>query len=98
MIRGWFVGEFKPTCLATQDVEVAVKRYSAGDSEPRHHHKVATEITFVVSGEIEMNGTRYKEGDIVTVEPGESVEFRAISDSINVVVKVPGAKDDKYAG
>lgn len=98
MKKGWFVGDFYPTCLTTQNVEVAVKRYSAGDSEPKHYHKVATELTFVVSGEIEMNGSRFVEGDIVTVEPWESVEFKAITDSINVVVKMPGAKDDKYLG
>lgn len=98
MKKGWFVGDFNPSCLATQDVEVAVKRYSAGDSEPRHYHKLATELTFVVSGEIEMNGSRFVEGDIVTVEPWESVEFRAVTDSINVVVKIPGAKNDKYLG
>ena len=98
MKKGWFVGDFHPTCLATQNVEVAVKRYSAGDSEPKHHHRLATELTFVVSGQIEMNGIRFIEGDIITVEPNEAVEFKAVTDSINVVVKMPGAKDDKYLG
>ena len=27
MINGWFVGNFEPTLLKTNDIEVAVKRY-----------------------------------------------------------------------
>ena len=27
MIKGWFVGNFKPSVYTSQDVEVAVKRY-----------------------------------------------------------------------
>lgn len=94
--KGWFVGDFEPTCLRTQDVEVAVKRYRKGDGEKSHHHKIATELTFVVEGVVSMNGEIFSKGDIVLVEPGESVSFEAIEDSINVVVKVPGAKNDKY--
>ncbi len=31
MVKGWFVGNFNPTVLSTNDVEVAVKKYKAGD-------------------------------------------------------------------
>ena len=31
MIKGWFVGNFEPTLLKTNDVEVAVKEYRKGD-------------------------------------------------------------------
>jgi len=48
--KGWFVGKFHPTLIDTNDVEVAIKHYRAGDAEPRHHHRVATEITAIVSG------------------------------------------------
>lgn len=96
MHRGWFVGYFSPTMYRTKDVEVAVKYYQAGDSEASHHHRIATELTVVVSGEIEMNGVRFTPGDIVTVEPGEICRFEAISDAVSVVVKLPGASDDKY--
>ena len=94
--KGWFVGDFQPTCLVTQNAEIAVKRYKAGEHERSHHHKIATELTFVVSGRVKMNGVEYVEGDIILMEPGESTDFLAITDSTNVVVKVPGAKHDKY--
>ncbi len=61
MVKGWFVGNFEPTVIKTNDVEVAVKKYKAGDYEPAHYHKIATEVTVIVSGEVEMNGVRYTE-------------------------------------
>lgn len=98
MVKGWFVGDFDPVVLKTSDVEVAVKRYQAGDQEGCHYHKVATEITVFVSGEAEMVGKHWKGGDIVVLEPGEASSFRALTDVVSVVVKFPGAKDDKYWG
>jgi quercetin dioxygenase-like cupin family protein len=96
MKGGWFVGDFEPSLLKTEAVEVAVKTYKSGDYESAHYHKIAVELTVVVSGEVEMNGEIYKAGDIIVIEPGESTDFRAITDAVNTVVKIPGAKDDKY--
>jgi uncharacterized cupin superfamily protein len=96
MIRGWFVGSFVPTSYSTKDCEVAFKEYKAGDSEDKHYHKVATEITMVVSGEVSMNGKFFTKGEIIVVNPGETVEFKAITDASNIVVKVPCIKGDKY--
>jgi hypothetical protein len=33
MTRGWFVGDFAPTLYRTDAVEVAVKHFTAGESE-----------------------------------------------------------------
>jgi quercetin dioxygenase-like cupin family protein len=98
MKKGWFVGNFEPSLYKTEDVEVAIKRYKAGDHEDRHFHKIATEITIIISGEVEINKHRYKKGDMIVVEPSESVDFKAIADAITAVVKIPGALDDKYKG
>lgn len=96
MVKGWFIGNFEPTVIKTDDVEVAVKKYRAGDYEPAHYHKIATEVTVIVIGEVEMNGIRYSEGDIIVIEPNESTDFRVIKDTITTVVKYPGAANDKY--
>jgi len=98
MTGGWFVGGFKPTIINTNDVEVAVKRYEKGDYEERHYHKIATEVTVVVSGRIRMNGEEFISGDIIIIDPGESTDFEALEDTVNTVVKFPGAYDDKYLG
>ena len=52
MIGGWFVGDFEPSVIRTKDFEVAVKKYKAGDKEARHIHKVATELTVIISGKV----------------------------------------------
>ena len=98
MIKGWFVGNFDPTLIKTNEVEVAVKKYKAGDSEETHYHKIATEITVVVSGRIRMNGKEYVAGDIIVMEPGEATDFEALEDTSCTGVKYPGANNDKYLG
>ena len=98
MVKGWFVGDFAPTAYATKDCEVAVKRYNAGDREELHHHKIATEISLVLTGQVRMMGRVWKEGDIIVLEPGTATDFEAVTDAVNVVVKVPGAPEDKYMG
>jgi len=96
MIKGWFIGNIQPSVFVTEDVEVAVKRYTKGDYEDKHYHKIATEITVIVEGEVRMGGIDYKEGDIILVEPGESVDFFCYTDCVTTVVKIPGALNDKY--
>lgn len=96
MTRGWFVGDFEPTSFKTKDCEAGFKKYKAGDKEAKHLHKIATELTLITSGVVIMNGIKYKEGDIIVMEPGEATDFEAVTDSTNVVIKVPSVKGDKY--
>jgi len=98
MTNGWFIGDFIPTLFNTQDVEVAVKKYQKGDVDPKHYHKKATEITVIVSGRVKMNGVEYNAGSIIIIEPFEATDFEALEDTVNTVVKLPGAKNDKYLG
>ncbi|MCL9657974.1 hypothetical protein L2088_24990 [Pseudomonas protegens] len=96
MIGGWFVGAFKPSVFNTDSCEVALKRYAKGDNEKAHYHKISTEITLVVEGEVLMSGKVYKKGDIIVLKPGEITDFNALTDAVNVVVKIPGTLNDKY--
>jgi quercetin dioxygenase-like cupin family protein len=98
MVKGWFVGNFDPTLIRTNDVEVAVKEYSKGDYEDRHYHKISTEITVISSGRVRMNGVEYVKGDIIVIEPNQSTDFEVLEDTITTVVKYPGANNDKYMG
>ena len=96
MIGGWFIGNITPCVFSTPDVEVAVKKYRKGDYDAKHYHKLATEITLIVSGKVQMNGVEYKEGDILVIEPLEATDFLVLEDTITTVVKIPGATNDKY--
>ena len=96
MIKGWFIGDFEPTLFPSKDFEVAIKRYKKGDYEQSHVHKISTEYTIIVSGEVEINGLYYSEDDIIVIEPGEYVDFMSHTDVITCVVKTPSSKNDKY--
>ena len=38
----------------------------------------------------------YFQNEIIKINPGEITDFRAITDVITLVVKIPGANNDKY--
>lgn len=96
MIKGWFIGDFEPSLYKTNDVEVGVKYYKEGDYEPSHFHKIATEFTVILDGRVEMNGNIYESGSILKILPNESTDFKALTNVKTVVVKIPGASNDKY--
>lgn len=98
MKLGWFVGNFEPSLYKTNDVEVAVKRYEKGDSEETHHHRIATEITVIVSGKVRMNDLILESGDILVIPPFHATDFEALEDTTTTVTKMPGANNDKYLG
>lgn len=96
MRGGWFVGNFEPSVLKLAECEIAVKRYRAGDREAAHVHRLATELTLIVSGRVTMNDEAFGEGDIIELAPGEAGEFRALEDAVTVVVKSPSVPSDKH--
>jgi len=96
MVKGWFIGPFTPSVFQTDRFELAIKSYSANDTEPSHYHLVSTEITAIISGSVEMAGIELKSGDIIIIEPGEPTSFTAKSDATTVVVKFPACHNDKY--
>jgi hypothetical protein len=95
-IKGWFIGDFEPTLLPSKDFEVSVKRYKSGDYEVSHTHKVSTEYTIIISGDVNMNGIIYQQDDIMIIKPNEYTDFRCLTDVVTCVVKTPCTKNDKY--
>lgn len=95
-IRGWFFGAFKGALVETEEFEFAIKKYEAGDFEAKHHHKIATEYTFIISGKVKMNDVEYWANDIIIIEPGESTNFLALEKTTTCCIKYPGAPNDKY--
>jgi len=93
---GWFVGNFVPSIFPTDDVEVSIKRYKAGDYDPIHYHKEADEITMIVSGTVTMFGAIYEADQIIWIEKGDQTDFLAMTDAVTCVIKLPCVKGDKY--
>lgn len=96
MKGGWFAGDFSPVVVPSKDFEVAVKHYPAGAKEPKHHHKIAQEVTVISAGTVRMNGVVYNEGAIIVLDPGDSTDFEAITAATTVVLKTPSVAGDKY--
>jgi anti-sigma factor ChrR (cupin superfamily) len=93
---GWFIGNFEPTLFPTEQFEVALKTYHAGDCDAPHVHKKATEFTLVVKGIIKLNGNIFQEGDIIQLDKNEPSNFSVIEDAVTFIVKIPCVKNDKY--
>jgi anti-sigma factor ChrR (cupin superfamily) len=93
---GWFIGNFSPTILSSNDVECSIKKYKKGDSDPRHKHIIADEITIIITGKVSMNSVEYIADDIIHIEKEEMTNFIALEDTITCVIKIPCAIGDKY--
>ena len=94
--RGWIIGNFEPNIFRTKDFEVMVRYYKEGDIEEQHVHKIADEVTVIVSGRFKMNGEILTAGDIIHLEPGDSTDFECVEDGATTVVKRPSVMGDKY--
>ena len=96
--RGWLIGNFEPSLLKSEDIEVAIQAYEAGNEESQHYHKVGTEISIMVSGTASFNEKILNEGEGVIINPKEANIFKAISDCKVLVIKYPSDANDKYLG
>jgi hypothetical protein len=93
--KGWFLGNFVPTFVATEDFEVAFKVFKAGEIEHAHKQLVATEITLFTNGIGLINNHTFSRGDIIQIEAGEVADFRAVTDCELVCIKMPSIPLDK---
>ena len=97
-VGGWFIGNFSPTLEANPHMEVCLKRYPAGATEPVHYQVNATEYTLVISGRCRIGAIEVGPDEIVRIPPGEAAGFVALEDVVLVAVKTPSIPDDKVAG
>jgi hypothetical protein len=95
MTLGWFVGNFSPSLYQNEFVEVGVKKFSKGETEPMHYQLTATEWTCVLTGRIRIGDLTFEENDIAEIPPLESADFEALEDCVLVVVKSPSIPSDK---
>ena len=95
-VKGWVVGNFSPALIKTDKIEFAIKKYNTNDLEAKHVHKIAKEITIIISGKFKMNNHILSEGDILELNPGEISEFQCLEGGYTAVIKTPSVIDDKY--
>ena len=96
MFRGWFIGDFEPAALRTKDFEVGFLFHPKGEEWPAHYHKLATEINYLVSGRMTLQGKALNSGDIFVLEPNEIADPQFLEDCRIICVKMPSIPGDKY--
>ena len=95
MHRGWFIGNFDPSVLNTEDFEVGVLTHLKDEKWPAHYHKVGTEYNVLLSGRMRVCDTELCKGDIFVIEPNEVADPVFHEDCTILCVKVPGDSTDK---
>jgi len=93
---GWFIGDFEPTVFKTSDFEVSYKLHHKGENWPKHHHKLSTEINFLIRGKMTINDILIEAGKIFIIDKNESVKPIFIENCELIVIKTPSIKNDKY--
>ena len=96
MTGGWFVGNFEPSAFKTDDFEVSYKIHPKGESWPKHYHKKATEINYLIRGKMENDGVELNAGDVFIINPNEIVVPNFLEDCEVICVKTCSDKNDKY--
>jgi len=93
---GWFIGDFSPSLLKTDQFEVSMKLHPKGEVWPKHYHKIATEFNCVVVGKVKIDDVVYGPDDIFIIEPNYVVDPEFLEDCKIICVKTPSVPDDKY--
>lgn len=94
--RGWYVGNFEPSCFKTELFEVGILTHKKGEVWPAHYHKISTEINLLLEGEMTIQGQNLKSGDVFIFEPNEVADPIFHTDCKLVVIKTPSITNDKY--
>jgi len=93
---GWFIGNFEPSIYKTNLFEVCYKQHFKNEKWPKHYHKKATEINYLINGSMTIQGIQLNKGDIFTIYPNEIADPIFLEDCELIVIKMPSIKDDKY--
>lgn len=96
MKGGWFIGNFEPTALKTEDFEVCWKLHKQGEFWPRHYHRVATEYNLLVEGKMRIKDAVLEAPCIFVLQPNEVADPEFLEDCKIVIVKTPSVIGDKY--
>lgn len=95
-VRGWFIGNFDPSILKTDQFEVGLLTHKKGEEWPAHYHKKSIEYNVLVSGKMIIQEKELNSGDVFVFEKGQIADPVFLEDCIVVCVKVPSIPSDKF--
>ena len=96
--NGWFVGNFKPNLIASEELEFGYKKIPAGTDPDFHYHKHKTEYTILIEGKIELQFNKQIITPIATIilYPNEKNDQHFIEDSLILIINTPSKTGDKH--
>jgi mannose-6-phosphate isomerase-like protein (cupin superfamily) len=96
MWRGWFIGNFEPSVLQTNDFEVAILTHKKDEKWSKHYHAIATEYNVLISGTMTIQNELIQPGTIFILYPHEIADPIFHEDCVIVCIKTPSVPGDKY--
>jgi quercetin dioxygenase-like cupin family protein len=98
---GWILGNFRPSIIKTEDVEVGIHHMPKGYIGDKHYHEHASEWNFIISGKVVLRlkygSIEFRAGQYWLYEPGQKSNLEFLEDTVLVVVKSPSmAVNDKF--
>jgi hypothetical protein len=94
-VGGWLIGNFNPSIQRSTELEIGVKFFKAGDTEPSHMQRVATEITILGAGHVRIGSEFLNPGDVLIIPPLEFADFEAFEGGVLTCIKFPSLPNDK---
>lgn len=93
---GWFIGNFSPAMLRTDQFEVCYKYHTKGEAWPAHYHKLGTEYNLLVRGKMKMHDQILEAGTLFIMERYEVADPEFLEDCEVLIIKTPSVPGDKY--
>jgi quercetin dioxygenase-like cupin family protein len=94
--RGWFIGNFEPALLKTDQFEVGMLTHTKGEVWPKHYHAKHTEYNLLVKGQMIICGQTINAGEIFVLEPNEIADPEFLEDCLVLCIKQPSIPGDKH--
>lgn len=92
----YFIGNFNPSLLKTNEVEIAFRSYKKYTIIHPFFRKKDQEIVLITKGCIEYENNLYKKGDILNWAPNEKI-YGFIKENTDVlIIRSPGTKSDWF--
>jgi hypothetical protein len=92
---GWFIGDFEPSIWRTSAYEVGYKHHVAGEEWPVHYHEHMDEVTFLLEGEMLIQGQHLVGPVIFELARNEIADPIFVTDCKVFVIKAPSVPGDK---
>lgn len=94
--RGWFIGNFEPAVLKTDQFEVGLLTHTKGEKWPKHYHAQHTEYNLLVKGKMLICNDVINEGEVFILSPNEIADPEFLEDCLVLCVKQPSVPGDKH--